>query len=199
MFARSIAAAGAVNGLAQTLLKLTVPGVPDFYQGTELWDFSLVDPDNRRPVDFARRAAALDDTPMATLAATWRDGRIKQALIARTLALRRRAESLFAHGAYLPVRAEGARADCVVAFLRRYEGDCALVVVPRLPLRLLQTDADIALDPAAWKNTALALDPPPGPLFDALQHRRIEPAARIPLDEICTSLPVALLSTVPPC
>ncbi len=65
-FAERISAAGAVNGLAQTLLKLTVPGVPDIYQGTEFWDFSLVDPDNRRPVDFAARAARLDDAPLQT-------------------------------------------------------------------------------------------------------------------------------------
>ena len=89
-FARRIGPAGAVNGLAQTLLKLTVPGVPDFYQGTEFWDQSLVDPDNRRPVDFARRIDALeaDETPVA-LAAQWRDGRVKQAVIRRALALRR--------------------------------------------------------------------------------------------------------------
>ena len=66
-FANRISAAGAVNGLAQTLLKLTVPGVPDFYQGTEFWDFSLVDPDNRRPVDFASRVATLDDSPLQAL------------------------------------------------------------------------------------------------------------------------------------
>ena len=78
-FANRISAAGAVNGLAQTLLKLTVPGVPDFYQGTECWDFSLVDPDNRRPVDFASRVATLDDSPLQALTHNWRDGRIKQA------------------------------------------------------------------------------------------------------------------------
>ena len=87
-FVQRIAPAGAVNGLAQTLLRLTAPGVPDLYQGTEFWDFSLVDPDNRRPVDFAPRASTLGDGDLDALAGTWRDGRIKQALIARVLALR---------------------------------------------------------------------------------------------------------------
>ena len=82
-FTERIAPAGAVNGLAQTLLKLTAPGVPDIYQGTEFWDFSLVDPDNRRPVDFAVRTRALGTAPVGSLTRTWRDGRIKQALIAR--------------------------------------------------------------------------------------------------------------------
>ena len=107
-FARRIGPAGAVNGLAQTLLKLTVPGVPDFYQGTEFWDQSLVDPDNRRPVDFARRIDALeaDATPVA-LAAHWRDGRVKQAVIRRALALRREVPELFARGEYRPVEVTG--------------------------------------------------------------------------------------------
>ena len=79
-----------MNGLTQTLLKLTVPGVPDFYQGAEFWDQSLVDPDNRRPVDFARRIDALDaGEPPVALAAHWRDGRVKQAVIRQALALRR--------------------------------------------------------------------------------------------------------------
>ena len=118
-FAQRISAAGAVNGLAQTLLKLTVPGVPDIYQGTEFWDFSLVDPDNRRPVDFAARAAGLDAAPLADLAAHWRDGRIKQAVIARTLALRRERPALFADGSYEPIAVRGEHADRVIAFARR--------------------------------------------------------------------------------
>ena len=95
-FVDDIAPAAAVNALAQLLLKLTSPGVPDIYQGTDFWDFSLVDPDNRRPVDYAAREDALRrDDQMATLLASWRDGRIKQAILARTLALRRRHEQRF--------------------------------------------------------------------------------------------------------
>ena len=95
--------AGILNGLARTILKLTLPGVPDFYQGTELWDFALVDPDNRRPVDYAAREALLQahqNTRPQQLLADWRDGAIKQWLIAKLLALRARHQSLFAFGAY---------------------------------------------------------------------------------------------------
>src|SRR5262249_12271387 len=95
-FAQRIAPTGAVNGLAQALLRLTVPGVPDLYQGTEFWDFSLVDPENRRPVDFAERAAALEDGDLQAKYRRWRDGHIKQAVIARTLRLRAGNTGLFA-------------------------------------------------------------------------------------------------------
>ncbi len=102
-FVRRIARAGAVNGLAQTLLKLMSPGVPDFFQGTEFWDFSLVDPDNRRAVDFAARTRALAEAPApGSVAGAWRDGRVKQAVIARALALRRAVPELFARGDYVP-------------------------------------------------------------------------------------------------
>src|SRR5712691_3125493 len=106
-FAERIAPAGAANGLAQVLLKLTVPGVPDIYQGTEYWDLSLVDPDNRRPVDFSVREKSLSSTLIAELATNWRDGRIKQAAIARILAVRKAAPQLLAEGGYLPIPVKG--------------------------------------------------------------------------------------------
>jgi (1->4)-alpha-D-glucan 1-alpha-D-glucosylmutase len=145
-FIQEIAAAGAVNGLAQAALKLTVPGVPDLYQGTEFWDFSLVDPDNRRPVDFAARWKALDTTPLATALNAWRDGRIKQILIHRLLALRRAKPDLFSAGSYEPIEAP----DHVVAFRRRHGSDSLTVVVPRGPSRLIETPAllSIVKDPA---------------------------------------------------
>ncbi|WP_261402369.1 hypothetical protein [Chenggangzhangella methanolivorans] len=118
-FAQRIGPAGAANGLTQTLLKLTIPGVPDTYQGVEFWDLSLVDPDNRRPVDFAAREAALGkaETPLEA-AAHWRDGAVKQALIAATLAERARSPRLFSEGSYEPLEIEGPDADHVVAFAR---------------------------------------------------------------------------------
>ena len=137
-FAHRIGPAGAINGLTQTLLKLTVPGVPDFYQGTEFWDQSLVDPDNRRPVDFVRRIAALDtDQSPAALAATWRDGRVKQWLIRRALSLRQSMPALFARGAYHAVDVTGPAAAHVVAFMRSLGDTHCLVIAPRLPARLL--------------------------------------------------------------
>lgn len=150
-FAMRIAPAGAVNGLAQTTLRLTTPGVPDLYQGCEYWDFSLVDPDNRRPVDFARRMATLepDTTPelLAQLMASWRDGRIKQHVIARCLDLRRRAPELFTSGEYLPLQAaprallrNAEDAPQYVAFMRRHREQALLVVVPRFCANLLRED-----------------------------------------------------------
>lgn len=140
-FAARIALPGAVNALAQTLLRLTAPGVPDLYQGCEFWDFSLVDPDNRRPVDFAVRAAALDANadPVARLA-SWRDGRVKQALIARTLALRSRHPALFAAGDYRRLRTEGPMADHLLAFARRHGGVAAIVAVPLMSAGLIRAD-----------------------------------------------------------
>jgi len=198
-FVRRIAPAGAVNGLAQCLLRLTVPGVPDLYQGTEFWDFSLVDPDNRRPVDFAARASALRDGDIRALAGTWRDGRIKQALIARVLSLRRRTPELFAEGSYLPVEAQGERAGSVVAFMRRHGEQWLLAAVPRLPFALLRGANGIGIAPQAWQGTTLYLESlPPRPVFDGLTGAPVEQAdGRIPLARFCTSLPLVLLTTQP--
>jgi malto-oligosyltrehalose synthase len=130
-FVTRIAPAGAVKGLAQTLLRLTMPGVPDLYQGTEFWDFSLVDPDNRRPVDFDARARALaDESSFADRLKYWRDGRVKQALIARVLRFRRLHPQLFAVGSYAPLRTSGS----MIAFARRFGDDALIVVVPRLSM-----------------------------------------------------------------
>jgi malto-oligosyltrehalose synthase len=157
-FAIRISAAGAVNSLAQALLKLTVPGVPDFYQGTEFWDFTLVDPDNRRPVDFAARIAGLDAVPFHALLPHWRDGRIKQAVIARTLALRRACPSLFAAGSYEPLEVQGSCADRVIAFARRLGDQVAVTIVPRIASRLLRSKQDLVFDARAWADTVIASD-----------------------------------------
>jgi (1->4)-alpha-D-glucan 1-alpha-D-glucosylmutase len=148
----------AVNGLAQALLKLTVPGVPDFYQGTEFWDFSLVDPDNRRPVDFAARIAGLDGAALETLVPQWRDGHIKQALMARTLALRRASPALFAEGSYEPLDVHGAFPDRVVAFARRLDDQVIVAIVPRIASPLLCNEHGILFDAAAWRDTSIATD-----------------------------------------
>jgi malto-oligosyltrehalose synthase len=154
-FVQEIAPAGAINGLAQTLLRLTVPGVPDLFQGTELWDLSLVDPDNRRPVDYALRQKLLGAESLAT----WRDGRPKQALIARALSLRAALPELFAEGSYEPIAASGPAARHVVAFLRRRAADALVVVVPRLAASIRRTADQLAFDPAALADTTLALPP----------------------------------------
>jgi (1->4)-alpha-D-glucan 1-alpha-D-glucosylmutase len=156
-FAQRIAPAGALNSLTQTLLKLTVPGVPDFYQGSEFWDMSLVDPDNRRPVDFAARARALDeDGSVTSLAAHWRDGRIKQALIRQVLDARRKWPALFADGNYIPIEAQGDAAEHILAFARRHRDTAALVVTSRLCAKLLEGE-EIVVPAKRWGDTRLIL------------------------------------------
>jgi (1->4)-alpha-D-glucan 1-alpha-D-glucosylmutase len=156
--AQVIAPAGALNGLAQTLLRLTVPGVPDLYQGDEFWDFSLVDPDNRRPVDFNARQRALDTPPdIGEQLSNWRDGRIKQALITQVLALRKAHPDVFSRGSYTPVEVEGSYAEHVVAFCREHQGKRVLVVVPRWPHRLLENSERPHIPAQVWGDTRVKL------------------------------------------
>ena len=134
-----IAQLGAINSLTQTLLKLTSPGVPDIYRGNEIWDFSLVDPDNRRPVDYELRRqmlAALRDVQPEALLQTWPDGRIKMFLIYRLLQFRRQHVDLFQSGNYLPIHASGTLAECCVAFARELDGRWIAVITPRLSSRV---------------------------------------------------------------
>lgn len=154
----SIAAAGALNGLAQTLLRMTVPGVPDLYQGNEFWDFSLVDPDNRRPVDYAAREQALAaQAPTTELLSHWRDGRIKQALIAQVLNLRAEHAELFRHGTYQALEVLGSQAHNVLAFAREHEGQQAIVIVPIRCATLLENSAIPQVDALRWGDTRVVL------------------------------------------
>ncbi|OLO02778.1 malto-oligosyltrehalose synthase [Salinicola socius] len=147
---------GAINGLAQTVLRLCSPGVPDLYQGTEFWDQSLVDPDNRRPVDMAARREALDEAEAPTSAwRHWRDGAVKQAVIQRLLTLRREHPELFHEGEYLPLHAVGACAEHVIAFARRTPTLTLVVAVPRLSMALSGASDDQQL---RWGDTSLMLD-----------------------------------------
>jgi (1->4)-alpha-D-glucan 1-alpha-D-glucosylmutase len=197
-FVRRIAPAGAVNGLAQCLLKLTVPGVPDIYQGTDLWDFSLVDPDNRRPVDFAARAM-VSSAPLTELVRHWRDGRIKQALIRRVLALRRRAPHLFAEGSYRPVEVEGALRESVVAFVRQAGDDWLLVAVPRLVSRTVAEEGGLSFQTDAWAGTSLRFeDDCARSMYDVLRGCSMDLTPRPGIDRIWSEMPVALLSSISP-
>ncbi|HEY7295999.1 MAG TPA: malto-oligosyltrehalose synthase, partial [Dehalococcoidia bacterium] len=216
-FVRRIAAWGLVNSLAQTLLKLTCPGVPDLYQGTELWDFSLVDPDNRRPVDYARRESALrelrrriSDGPgdTATLAsellAAKEDGRVKLLVTHCALTLRRRRPALFGpEASYLPLEASGERAEHVIAFARR-QGEAELIVaVPRLVARLARASKRSSEAPPlgeVWGETRLVLrGSVEGYRYrDAFTGATVEAraeagAATLPLQRLFRTLPIALL------
>jgi (1->4)-alpha-D-glucan 1-alpha-D-glucosylmutase len=154
----AIAPAGALNSLAQTLLKFSVPGVPDLYQGCEYWDFSLVDPDNRRPVDFAARVASLDGlAEPAELLAHWQDGRVKQWLIANLLAIRLARPQLFAGGDYHPLEVEGEQASRVLAFARSFGDTHLVVVVPRLAAGLLGSSEAPLIPAERWGDTRVLL------------------------------------------
>jgi (1->4)-alpha-D-glucan 1-alpha-D-glucosylmutase len=156
--AQAIAPAGALNGLAQTLLRLTVPGVPDLYQGNEFWDFSLVDPDNRRPVDFnARQLALKAPCEVTELLLNWHEGRVKQALIARALTRRAEHPELFHRGRYQALEVLGSQAEHILAFMREIGSQWAVVIVPRLVANLLKTGAQPLVYPPDWGDTRVKL------------------------------------------
>jgi (1->4)-alpha-D-glucan 1-alpha-D-glucosylmutase len=201
---------GLFNALSQVLLKVASPGVPDIYQGTEIWDFTLVDPDNRRPVDYSRRQqqlAELRDKMAATrrlpelarnLAETKEDGRIKLYVTHGALCCRRAHPGLFSEGEYLPVDARGARRDNVVAFVRCHRGQAVLVVVPRLLTGLIAGPGELPLGPEVWQDTALplpALPPRWRNVFTgevlATEPRPGQPV--LPLGRVFAHFPVALL------
>jgi len=204
-FAAPVAWFGVFNSLAQTLLKLASPGVPDTYQGQELLDFSLVDPDNRRPVDFARRQRDLSELEQraagdlgelcAELLRDPHDGRAKLWTTVRTLAFRREHRELFATGAYRPLYGVAEKAEHLVAFLRVHEKQSALVVVPRFPYTLMQGEMRPPLA-EAWGAAELAL-PPGAPLeFENVfigELVRQTPQRSLLCREIFARFPVALL------
>lgn len=160
VFIDDIAAAGVVNSLTQTLLKLTTPGIPDLYQGCELWDFSLVDPDNRRPVDYDLRAHLLAEciTPSSRLT-DWHSGGIKQHLIATLLRARAQFPELFAQGDYKALTVSGELAPHVFAFARNHGNLTMVVAVVRLPASL-GVRKQPAVSPEQWRNTLIHLPKP---------------------------------------
>jgi (1->4)-alpha-D-glucan 1-alpha-D-glucosylmutase len=206
-FHASVARAGMYNSLAQTLLKIAAPGAPDFYQGAELWDFNLVDPDNRRPVDFAKRRASLasltteregDLTELVSwLIANPQDGRIKLYLTSRALQFRRDRQALFAEGDYLPLTARGQKESHVIAFARAAADQTAVVVTGRFFTRL----GDLSQPPMGskvWGESVLKMDhaSAAGTYRDAFTGRLIYAEAELPLAQDFAHLPVALLERV---
>jgi (1->4)-alpha-D-glucan 1-alpha-D-glucosylmutase len=207
-FQERVAQAGAWNSLAQTLIKITAPGVPDFYQGSELWSFSLVDPDNRAPVDYSSRRQHLEELSRRAaadllglageLVPRWRDGRIKLFLTWRALGFRRSHRRLFAEGAYLPLEAAGARSEHCCAFARRHERSWALTAVPRFVSGLLD-EARTAGAERVWERTWLRL-PPEAPAQwrnvltgELVRAERGAEGGEIGLARLFGSFPVALL------
>lgn len=211
---RTLAFYGAINSLSQVLLKTTAPGVPDFYQGMELWDFSLVDPDNRRPVDFRlrmklleelRHAEAADAGALArTLSGNWRDGRIKLYTTAKTLEFRRAHANLFARGEYVRLIAHGPNAANVFAFARRWNGEWCLVLAPLHLLGVLPQGESLASE-SLWEGTAISLpEGAPrvwkheftGETVD-LKSSPGDPG-RLPVSRVLGAFPVALLTCCVP-
>ncbi len=160
---------GLYNSLSQLLVKLMAPGVPDFYQGTELWDFSLVDPDNRRPVDFSARARILAELNKASATAPSRvaliqdlfaqraDGRIKLFLTAEALRYRRDNRALFYSGDYVPLEGTGEKSEYLFAFARIHGEGSIVAVVPRLLTRVIPDAHTAPLGETVWKDTWLTL------------------------------------------
>lgn len=198
-FVNEIAAAGAANGLVQVTLRCTVPGVPDIYQGAEFWDLSLVDPDNRRPVDYKSRSAALGAAPTVDqVVANWRDGRSKLMLLQQLLQLRAREAELFARGDYAPLPVEGPRKDHVVAFARTLGSSCTLVLAARCIAEPLLNGARLAPPREWWEGTRVIVPAAMNgstaqSLFDGGTFVRLSDAMRIA--DILTDLPVGVLST----
>ena len=193
--AAKIAWHGMLNSLTQAILKFTVPGVPDIYQGTELWDFSLVDPDNRRPVDFTLRQQLLEEVQKEgadTLFKTWQDGRIKMLITSRLLHLRQIAPALFETGSYYSFYANGELADCCVAFSRELNSQMILVIVPRFTTRLGTAESGFN-----WKDTELLVDKALPALVDQLTGRTLKAGLDVlPLKSL-NSFPYAVFHNLP--
>ncbi|NWL76491.1 malto-oligosyltrehalose synthase [Pseudomonas taiwanensis] len=195
-----LAPAGALNGLVQCLLRMTTPGVPDLYQGTEFWDFSLVDPDNRQEVDFAARIAGLADhgAPQELLR-SWENGHIKQRLVATVLNLRQKQPLLFSQGSYEPLEVEGPQAERVLAFARCHELFGMVVVAPRLASTLLDGPLP-QVPPQHWADTRIKLPRSlrKGRLSGAFSSRDLVPRQNcLGVADLLADFPVNLLLITP--
>src|SRR5262245_6843716 len=208
-FHRRVAYAGMLNSLSQTILKIASPGVPDFYQGTELWDFSLVDPDNRRPVDFSKRIKLLEDLKQREkenrssltldLLTRWVDGKIKLYATYKGLSFRRSHRSLFEEGNYIPIHAVGETGDHICAFARQKGQTWALAAVPRLVTKLLRGERP-PLGEETWGSSALELpEDSPESWLNILTGEKLkvilsEQRKLLPLASALQSFPLALFT-----
>jgi (1->4)-alpha-D-glucan 1-alpha-D-glucosylmutase len=205
-FAPLIAFFGGINSLAQRLLMMASPGNPDIYQGMDLWDFSLVDPDNRRPVDYERRRRVLQeldrrveagDLPAlcAELLGSFPDGRIKLWTTMQALRARREHRELFHLGGYTPLYALGAKREHVVAFAREHSGQVAIVAVPRLSYTLAAGSVRPPLG-ELWEDLELPVPPQSAEFLDSVftgEKIRVTGERTLLGREIFAHFPVALL------
>jgi (1->4)-alpha-D-glucan 1-alpha-D-glucosylmutase len=213
-FARRIARIGLFNSLSQTLLKLTSPGVPDIYQGTESLDFSLVDPDNRRPVDYGPRRELFatlhgpsdsgPDLPtrVRDLLSTCNGSAAKLYLVTKTLTFRRQRPGIFQRGSYVPLLTQGERSAHVIAFARQHEEHTVVIAAPRLCATLMGESRETVCEEAIWGNSTLELPHDGASCYHNLFTGECLPAKReerscIQLSEVFRNFPVALLVSEP--
>jgi len=214
-FQRKVSYFGMFNSLSQTLLKITSPGIPDFYQGTEIWDFSLVDPDNRRPINFDIRQKMLKDLKekiashgpdlsglARKLLQDWGNGAIKLYVTFRSLNYRKENSQLFMEGTYIPLQGDGNLKDHICAFARGREERVVLIIVPRLLTSLVINTDEFPLEQKVWGDSRLILPPeiPAGRFKNIFTHETVEAAEQdgkmgLALHKIFASFPVALLET----
>ena len=214
LFQRKVAFFGLFNSLAQVLLKMTVPGVPDFYQGTELWDYSLVDPDNRRPVDYSIRKRQLEDLQqkfqeqtadaaplIRNLLQNYQSGQIKQFIIWKLLGFRAQHRTLFEAGKYIPLHASGAKRDHVCAFGRTQGTEAIIVVAARLVVGLTRGAQRGALESDVWQGTSIAIpETRPGTAYRNIFTGQVvtveKESCAVAIAELLGLLPVAVLELI---
>jgi (1->4)-alpha-D-glucan 1-alpha-D-glucosylmutase len=208
LFQRRIAYYGALNSLAQVLLKITSPGVPDIYQGTELWDFSLVDPDNRRPVEFGKRAELLNSiirqeeegrqSLLRQILHSWQDSQVKLYVTYKALNIRKSYPDVFQNGGYTPLEVVGQRQEHICAFGRHKGGEWVIVVVPRLLAKLVEV-GEIPVGRGVWRDDVLLLPgSAPKQLRKTFTAEYLNVSARgqkLFLSDILSTFPLALLTS----
>jgi (1->4)-alpha-D-glucan 1-alpha-D-glucosylmutase len=213
-FQDTIARYGMYNALSQLVLKIAAPGIPDFYQGTELWDFSLVDPDNRRPIDYAHRQQLLTqlesderEAPedfFHTLLRHYTDGRIKLFITQALLNFRRQHHALFQDGDYHPLETLGEKRHHLCAFQRTWKETTILVVVPRLLHHVIPNPEELALGESVWCDTMIKLsDHAPESRYrnvltkETISTITIDQQHVLSVANIFHHLPVALMESIP--
>lgn len=203
-FQRKVAFYGMLNSLSQTIIKLTAPGVPDFYRGTELWDLNLVDPDNRRPVDFGMRISFLREIQaeactralelITELRATEHDGRIKLFLIYMALKARKEHAELFEKGAYAPLKVSGELRDHLIAFSRNHGTLWALTIAPRFLTGLVK-EGEYPLGHQVWADTSIHLpEGAPSLWEDAITQQGVKGQGALLAGQVMRHFPVAMLT-----
>jgi (1->4)-alpha-D-glucan 1-alpha-D-glucosylmutase len=208
-FVDRIAFYGAINALSQVLFKIACPGIPDFYQGNELWDFSLVDPDNRRQVNFEKRIKSLDELIwleargkkqlVQKMLESWKDGTVKLYITYKALKARQVARDVFQDGRYVPLRITGAKQEYVIAFLRNKNDSWVLVAVPRLTTKLVDAGT-FPIGEQVWKDGKLIL-PENRPdrwtdIFTGHELQILDGEKALPLCEIFRDFPLTLLTSM---